>query len=167
MGMLRADLWNALFIVINLIVLYLLMKKFLVNPIMNVIQKRDDMIKSELKNAEDLQTEANALKSRWEHEISGAKEKSSQIVEQAKKDAQSEYERILSHAGKQADKLIEEARSAMETERESTLQEVQSQISELAVLAAEKILEDKKTDEVNSAIYDSFLSEAGDENDSE
>jgi F0F1-type ATP synthase membrane subunit b/b' len=43
------------------------------------------------------------------------------------------------------------------------LRDAQSQISELAVLAAEKILNDKSGEAVNSAIYDSFISETGDE----
>lgn len=166
MGMLRVDLWNAIFIVINLIVLYLLMKKFLVKPVMNIMQKRDEMIKSGLKNAEETENEANKMKAEMESRLSGVKGKSLEMIEQAKKDAKFEYDRIVQDAGKKADKLINDARAAMETEREATMQEAQSQILELAVLAAEKILEDKSGSEVNSKLYDSFLSEAGDGNDS-
>ncbi len=161
--MLRVDLWNALFIVINLIVLYLLMKKFLVKPIMNVMEKRDEIIKSGLKNAEESEAQAKELKAKWENELTGVKEESSKMMEQAKKDAQFEYDRIISDAGKEADKLISDARKASETERENALRDAQSQISELAVLAAEKILNDKSGEAVNSAIYDSFISETGDE----
>lgn len=167
MGMLRVDLWNALFIAINLIVLYLLMKKFLVKPVMNIMQKRDEMIKSGLKNAEEKISEADALKQKLEKELNGAREKSTQMIEQAKQDAKLEYDSIVAAAGKQADQLISQARANMETERNEALSQVQSQISEFAVLAAEKILENKNSAEVNNAIYDGFLSEAGDENDSE
>ena len=43
--MLSIDPWNILWTVVNLLVLYLVFKKFLFKPVMKVINAREDMIK--------------------------------------------------------------------------------------------------------------------------
>ena len=43
--------WDVVFILINLIVLYVIMRIVLVKPIKSVIEKRESIIKSGLKNA--------------------------------------------------------------------------------------------------------------------
>lgn len=43
------DFWNILFTIINLVVLYLLMKKFLFKPVMGIMEKRENMIRSNFK----------------------------------------------------------------------------------------------------------------------
>lgn len=47
--MISINFFNILATVINILVLFLLMQKFLVKPLMNVIEKRENMINSSLK----------------------------------------------------------------------------------------------------------------------
>lgn len=51
--MLRLD-WNLLFTVINILILYFILMKFLLKPINNVIQKRKDNINGQIENAKKL-----------------------------------------------------------------------------------------------------------------
>lgn len=44
--MLRLD-WNLVFTIINLIILYLILKKLLVGPVTGIIDKRQAMIKAQ------------------------------------------------------------------------------------------------------------------------
>ena len=86
---------SLLFTIINLIVFYLLLKKFLFKPVMGIMEKREKMIADGLKNASDSQEEAARLKAEYEKALEGAKAESIQIVEKAKKTAAGESERIL------------------------------------------------------------------------
>lgn len=59
--MIKVDL-SLLWTIINLVVFYLLLKKFLFKPVMGIMEKREQMIADGLKNASDRQEEAEALK---------------------------------------------------------------------------------------------------------
>ena len=63
--MLRVDI-NLVFTIINLLVLYLLMKKFLFGPVVAVMEKRKAMIEEQFANAAAAEKNANELKSQYE-----------------------------------------------------------------------------------------------------
>ena len=90
--------WDVVFILINLIVLYVIMRIVLVKPIKSVIEKRESIIKSGLKNAAESEASAKALEEEWQEKIGTAKEKSEEMIEKAKADAQSEYDKLVAEA---------------------------------------------------------------------
>ena len=140
MQLLRID-WNVLFTIINLIVLYLLLKKFLIGPVTGIMQKRKEMIEGQLADADDKRKQAGELKQQYEDMLKGAHEES--------------------------DKIIENAQKTIELEREKTVQDLQSQIADLALVAAGKVIGEKSTEESNQSLYDQFLAKAGDSDDTD
>ena len=142
--------------IINLIVLFLLLRHFLINPVSNIMEQRRKLIADGLQNAQDTQDEANRLKAEYEEALSGAKKESAEIVDKARIDARAEYDRIVGEAGAKAGNIIENAKENLRIEREQTMKELQSQIAGLAIASAEKIVGDKEQN-----IYDQFLGEVG------
>lgn len=142
--------------IINLIVLFLLLRHFLINPVSNIMEQRRKLIADGLQNAQDTQDEANRLKAEYEETLSGAKKESAEIVDKARIDARAEYDRIVGEAGAKAGNIIENAKENVHIEREQTMKELQSQIAGLAIASAEKIVGDKEQN-----IYDQFLGEVG------
>lgn len=137
--------------IINLIVLFLLLRHFLINPVSNIMEQRRKLIADGLQNAQDTQDEANRLKAEYEEALSGAKKESAEIVDKARIDARAEYDRIVGEAGAKAGNIIENAKENVRIEREQTMKELQSQIAGLAIASAEKIVGDKEQN-----IYDQF-----------
>ena len=142
--------------IINLIVLFLLLRHFLINPVSNIMEQRRKLIADGLQNAQDTQDEANRLKAEYDEALSGAKKESAEIVDKARIDARAEYDRIVGEAGAKAGNIIENAKENVRIEREQTMKELQSQIAGLAIASAEKIVGDKEQN-----IYDQFLGEVG------
>ena len=142
--------------IINLIVLFLLLRHFLFNPVSNIMEQRRKLIADGLQNAQDTQDEANRLKAEYEEALSGAKKESAEIVDKARIDARAEYDRIVGEAGAKAGNIIENAKENVRIEREQTMKALQSQIAGLAIASAEKIVGDKEQN-----IYDQFLGEVG------
>lgn len=142
--------------IINLIVLFLLLRHFLINPVSNIMEQRRKLIADGLQNAQDTQDEANRLKAEYEEALSGAKKESAEIVDKARIDARAEYDRIVGEAGAKAGNIIENAKENVRIGREQTMKELQSQIAGLAIASAEKIVGDKEQN-----IYDQFLGEVG------
>lgn len=164
--MLRLD-WNLLFTVINILILYFILMKFLLKPINNVIQKRKDNINEQINNAKKIETEALKLKVDYEASINNAKEEASQIIADADKKAADEYSRMVNEARKQSDVLLDEAARKSEEERNKAMREMKSQITELAMDVATRVVGEKCNDSVNHSLYEEFLSKAGDQVDTE
>ena len=164
--MLKLD-WNLLFTIINIFVLYLLMKKFLIGPVTAIMDKRKQLIENQFADAEETQRAAEELKAGYEATLQNADAQSDQIIAEARQKANEEYARILDKAGVQADKLVKDAENKIALEREKTLRSMESQIAELALNAADKIVRDKTSAAGNLAMYDDFLVKAGDVNDTD
>ena len=73
MQLLRID-WNVVFTIINLIVLYLLLKKFLIGPVTGIMQKRKEMIDGQLADADNRRKQAGELKQQYEDMVRRAAE---------------------------------------------------------------------------------------------
>ena len=112
MQLLRID-WNVLFTIINLIVLYLLLKKFLIGPVTGIMQKRKEMIEGQLADADDKRKQAGELKQQYEDMLKGAHEESVKILEEARKNAQREYDSKV----KSADARTENNRTGARKDR--------------------------------------------------
>lgn len=153
--------FNLVLEMINLVILYLLLRKFLIGPITNIMEKRKAMIEDGLQNANDQQEKAMQLKQQYEDALSGAKAESRQMLEQAKADARKEYDRIVSDADVEAGKILKEARETIHLEKEQSLREMKSEVAGLAMDAAKKIMMDSCGEKDSRAVYDEFLKEAG------
>jgi len=66
--------------IINLIVLFLLLRHFLINPVSNIMEQRRKLIADGLQNAQDTQDAANRLKAEYEEALSGAKKESAEML---------------------------------------------------------------------------------------
>jgi len=155
---------NLVWTIINLVVLYLLLRHFLIGPVMNIMEQRKQMIDDGFKNAEAAQADANRLKQEYETALSGAKQESVQLIEDARKSAKAEYDRIVSEAGEKTDTMIESAKENVRIEREQTMKELKSQIAGLAAASAAKIISGNADEKESRDLYDQFLKEAGEGN---
>lgn len=159
--MLRFDL-NLVFTIINLILLYLVMRKFLFAPVSAIIEKRREEVEGQFTQANQAKEEAQTLKKRYEESMVSMDEEKERIKSQARKEAQDEYERIVEDARNKAQKVMADARVNAGAEREKMLKEAEVQITGLVVTAAAKVLAEEHSVESDRALYQQFLGKAGD-----
>lgn len=159
--------WDAVFILINLIVLYIIMRKVLIKPINNIINERRTVIESGLEKAAASESNAKALEKEWREKLSKAGAESESIIETAKETARGEYDKLVAEANTEAARILRDARKSIEDERNSAMQGIRSQVASLAVDAAKKVLESSDLSDINDSIYEKFLTGSGDGNESE
>ena len=82
--MLSLNPWDILWTIVNLLVLYAIFRKFLFQPVMNIIHEREDMINKQFEDAQKQQDDAAQMKSEYENQLKGAREKADQIILDAK-----------------------------------------------------------------------------------
>ena len=158
--MLNLD-WNIVWTIVNILVLFLLLKHFLFKPITEMMESRTAEIENNLKDAGDQKQKASELTAQYEEKLRGAHAEAAQIVSEARQRGQREYDAILKTAGQDAQKEQERARADMEREREEMLRGVQENVTELVLLTASKLSQKELDEESDRKLVDSFLSEAG------
>ena len=145
----------------NLIVFFLILKKLLFQPVMGMIEKREQMISGQIEDAEQKNTQAGLLKEKYEAQLKNANQEAAMIVKTAKERGKEEYEKILRDAGAEASKIIADASKTIETEREKAVQGIQNEIAQVAIAAASKVIQENVDQASNEKILDDFLREAG------
>ena len=133
--MLNINPWNMVMIVINLLVLYAIFRKFLYKPVMNVIHRREELIQGQFDSAKKTQDDALQLKAEK------ANVKADEIILAARDQAKEEHEKAVLETQAKTDRMIEKAKADIEKEQKQAQQEVQGEIAKLALIAARKIIE--------------------------
>ena len=159
--MLNLD-WNIVWTIVNLLILFLLLKRFLFKPITQMMESRAAEIENNLKDAEEQKQKAQDLNAQYEEQLAGAREEAAQILSEAKAQGQREYSSILKTAQQEAQREQERSRAQLEQEREDMLRGVQENVTELVLLAASKLSQKELDQESDRKLVDSFLSETGD-----
>lgn len=147
--------------IINVLVLFLFLKIFLFQRVGAVIEKRQDTIKASLQEADDRKTEAYQLKENYEKDISQAGDQAARIMKEARERAEVEYGKILGDARAEAARTMEENRKMIELERKRSLELAKSEIADVALLAAARVIGRNVNDEANQKFLGDFLKEVG------
>ena len=143
--MLRLD-WNMVITIVNLIVLCLLLKKFLIGPVTAIMEQRAALIEQQLADAKNDKQAAGDLKASYEEKL---------------KTSDAESVRIVEEADRKAARILEDAKKAAEQEREKTLEEARTQIAGLVMAAAAKVLSESNEAGQSLQLYDQYLAKAG------
>lgn len=158
--MLKIDL-NLVYIIINLIVLYFLLRHFLITPVTEIMEKRKKLIEDGFKNAQEAQENALRMQNEYEEALKGAKQESAVMIEKAQAAAKREYERIVNEADEKAGNMVEAAKETIRVERERTMKALQSEIAGLAVASAAKLVGAQAGKGGEQEMYSQFLEEVG------
>ena len=156
--MLRLD-WNILFNIINLIILYLLMKRFLFKPVNAILEKRQQAADAQFAEADRQKAEAKESQEHYDALVQGAEDEKKRIVADARQEASVEYGRIVSEAKDKADGIVEKAKADAENEKAAAMQQADAAVRDMVVTAAARMVAMKDAKESDRALYDKFLAE--------
>ena len=164
--MIKIDI-NLVFTSINLLVLYLLMKKFLFGPIIKVMDVRKAMIDQQFAGAKEQEDQAKALKEQYEGALKSAREESFQIMEQARKEAKAQADKTVEDTQAKVSAMLAKAQEDINTERENAMRQMKDDVASLAMEAAGKIIGKNSGADQDLSLYDQFIEKAGDPDDSD
>ena len=90
--------YKVVMVAINLIILYIVLRKLLFLRVTQFMENRTKAIKDSIDNAEKAKAEADELKLQFESQLRTARDKGEKIVEEARIKAEKEYDRIVAAA---------------------------------------------------------------------
>lgn len=160
--MLSISLSGMVWTVVNLLVLYVLIKKFLWAPVTAVIESRQREIENDLDGAEARNREAEAKRQQYDQQLAHAGQEAAHLVAQAKDRGEREYQAILSRAHADAAKVAAQAQQRAAQEREEMLRGARREVASLALLCAAKVAGKELDAAADRAMVEDFLDQAGD-----
>ena len=83
------------------------------------------------------------------------------LITEAKEKARGEYDRIVKSADEEVNNKIQKAQETIEEEKQKTMRNMQSEIQELVVAAATKVVGSQVQAGDSSRLYDDFIAEMG------
>lgn len=155
--MLDFDFWSIFWAVLNILILFILLRIFLFKPINKMLDDRTQSIQKDIDDAERAKKEAEELRQQYEDSISNAKDEAVQIVKNAHDSAETERAAIIRKSHEEADEIVSAASETIENERKRVLQQAHTQIADLAIEAASKVVGANLDDEKNRKLVDEFL----------
>lgn len=155
--------FTMIFAWVNILILYLFLKKLLFKPIKNMIDTRQREIDDMYTNAKNAEDSSNQMKEEYERLLANANEESEEILKRAVRRAQLREEEILREATQKAERVLERANEQVELEKRRALNEVKDEMSEMAIDIAAAVIERDINAEEHNALIDDFIRNMGNE----
>lgn len=155
------DLTNLILQIASTIFLFLVVRHFAYTPLMNMLDARSEKVLTDLADAEKKKQDATTLKLEYETRIQEAKEEARDIVESAKKRGDQLKDEILEESRTEAKKISERAMADIEREKQKMFGDLKSEVVDIAMLAASKVVEKDLDPKTHKTMIDKFIDEVG------
>ena len=118
------ELWTSLFTLVNLLILFFIMKKLLFKPVKAMIDSRQKEIDDLYADANASKEDAAALKAKYEQRLDEANAEKEAILKDAYRKAQLRDEEMLREAQVQAAKTLQRADEQIAMEKKRALNDI-------------------------------------------
>ncbi|MBQ3150348.1 MAG: F0F1 ATP synthase subunit B [Clostridia bacterium] len=163
LDVISVNLWQMLVSLANLVLLFLLVKKFLYKPVMRMLETRRAAIDKDYSDADEAKQQALSDKLQYEEKLRDAKSEADSVVKKAVATASEREKEIIANAREKADGIVRQAENEALLERKKAEDAVKKEIVEVSSLLTEKVLEREVTAADHQRLIDSFIEGIGDD----
>lgn len=149
--------------IVQFLLLFFLLQKFLWGPIQKTLQSRADRIREGLENAEAAKLERTQMQAEVERVLMDARREAAALSDRAAKAAEAAAADIRVQAKAEGDRIRERAKADAAQLHQQTLSQLRGEVASLAVLAASRILGKEVDAGAHKALIERSLDEAGTE----
>lgn len=150
-------LGNSLVILVSFIVLLVLLNKFAVGPVLNMITKREEAIAQQLDHAQTTVLTAQEQEETAQRLVEEAKKQAQQILMHAKEQGEQLKEDMLTQTKEDIVRLRQEAKDVLDKERQDVLQQATKSVGESTVLLTQKLLKREISSEDHQQLINDFI----------
>jgi F-type H+-transporting ATPase subunit b len=142
-SILTPDLGLLFWMLLAFLVVFFILAKFGFPAIINMVDKRNQYIDESLRKAHEASERLENIKQEGESMLQEAREKQSQILKEAADTRESIVAKAQEKAKDESARLLSDAKVEIDTEKQNAIRDIRSQVTELSVQIAEKILREK------------------------
>lgn len=142
---------------LNLLVIFLVVKKFLFKPIKGIIEKRQNEVKDMYLRAEQAEKKAQSLEAQYTELLTKARLEAAEIVKNATEASQAKADAIVEQAKVKAMELLEKTQIQIQREKDESLRDAFNKVSDVVLITASKFMEKEMTMDDHKEIIEKIL----------
>lgn len=159
------NLWQILISLCNLLLLFLILKKFLYKPVKRAMAQRQADLEEQYADAKKAEHAALAHKATWEQKMQSAQQEADILLNNAVVNADQRSDKIVAEAREKADGIIRQAQTEARLERKKAAEGIKHEIVDISTLLTEKMLVREINEEDHRNLIHSFVQEIGENDD--
>ena len=144
---------------LNLLLLLLILKRFLYEPVKSVVKDRQEMLKRQFDEAENAVSKAKINEEYWNGKIKNAQQEANSIIKNAMDNANQNSKEIISDAKKKARDIVTQAEINAKIERKKAENSIKKEIADASTILAEKIISREINEYEQKNLIDNFIKE--------
>lgn len=141
------------------LVLFLLCKKLLWKPARDILAKRRDKMNENLMSSQKLREDAFVELDKAKEELEHARNRSGEIVESARKEAENLRAEIVNKANSEASAKLALADKEIEQKERDAQDRIHDEMVDVAMAAVSKLMQDKATSSDDKKAIEDFIGE--------
>lgn len=138
---------------------FFILRRFALPKIQEGLDRRQHAIEESIDAADHTRREADKLLEEYRERLREARGQAEQIVSRAQHAGEVHEQESLSEAKRKREELMEQTRRDIEQETQRAIQEIRREVTNLTVLATEKVTRKTLTDEDQKRLVDEALGE--------
>ncbi|MBR5134689.1 MAG: F0F1 ATP synthase subunit B, partial [Clostridia bacterium] len=141
LNIISVNIWQILISLCNLLIIFLIVKRFLFKPVRRVLSERQEKIQADYDAAKEANEQAQASKEEWERTLSGAQARADEIIKTATTNATRRSEALLALSKEKAEHIVRRAEEDAAREHKKAQSQIKHEIADVSVLLTQKMLD--------------------------
>ncbi|MDI6817454.1 MAG: F0F1 ATP synthase subunit B [Actinomycetota bacterium] len=141
--------------------LVLLLGKFGVGPLVQVLEARERRIRESIEQAEHARLEAERLLKEYEEKLAEARAEAQKFIAEGKQLGENLRAEIKAKADEEVKLMIAKAEDQINRDVEQAIKELRTEVGDLSVTLAAKVIEKELDKAAHEQLIESYLSEVG------
>lgn len=163
LSIISVNFWQIVISLVNLLIIFLILKKFLFKPVQKVMGERRSQVDRMYSDADESRSAANEMKQEYEQRLASARQEADGMIRTATQTAQQKSDQILAEAKAQAAHAKQKAEAEIELQKQQMLRDAQGELSDLAVSIASKVVEKEVSRQEYDGFVDDFIRNVGEQ----
>jgi F-type H+-transporting ATPase subunit b len=152
-----SGIWPFIIQLLSTLVMLLIVKRFLYQPIKNILDARATYVKTHMDEALSAEEKAKKLLAKLEKDAKNAKQELQLLREQAQEEIDTNRQQLLSEAQLQAQAIRQKASEEIILAKEQALQQIEKEMINVALSATAKLLKREVTGKDNDQLIEDFI----------
>ena len=146
---------------IAFVVLFLAMWKWAFPQVTKMLNDRTERIRRNLDDAEKVKGEAQSILEEYQRQLADARNEANRIIEEARQTADSLRRDLMARAEAEVAELRQRSNEDIAAAQDRMLADLRARIADLAINAAEKVVEKNLDRETNIALVENYIRTVG------
>lgn len=159
------NFWQIVISLINLTLLFLLVKKFLFAPVEKMLNKRQEDIDARYMDADEAKRRASEDEAKWSDKLKKADIEADEIIQSASDSAKINADKIISDAREKADGIVRQAEEKVRLEMIGARESIKKEIVDVSSELASKLIMREINKDDHKELINDFIDKVGESDD--